>query len=142
MLKTMIRRLFVYRKKRLRKKSSIKRTQSVNKNIFNPFINNEHSSSIAENLIMLLKRTPEEDDASMQRVMNMLKLMAHPYLEEKINNSVSKFTHINKNEDYYYEVQKIKMNQEQYQQYLDKKALNEKLRKKLPLRKKEKRAKL
>lgn len=139
MLHTIIRKLSIYRKKRLRKNIFTKKKAT---NTFNPFAYTKNSSGIMENLIMLMNQTPEEEAASMQRVMNMLKLMAHPYREEKINDMVSKFTHINENENYYYIVQKVKMNPEQYQQYLDKKALNEKLHKKLPIRKKEKRAKL
>lgn len=138
MFNNLIRKISLYRKTKLRKKNFQKK--EINK--LNLFTSHKNAGSLTDIMVMLMNRTPEEEAESMKRVMNMAKLMANSYTEEKLNDSVSKFIHIGKNEDYYYEVEKIRMDKEQYQQYLDKKALNEKLQQKLSSRKKEKRAKL
>lgn len=138
MFNNLIRKISLYRKTKLRKKNFQKK--EINK--LNLFASHKNAGSLTDIIVMLVNRTPEEEAESMKRVMNMAKLMANPYTEEKLNDSVSKFIHISKNEDYYYEVEKIRMDKEQYQQYLEKKVLNEKLQQKLSSRKKEKRAKL
>lgn len=138
MFNNLIRKFSLYIKTKLRK--NIFQKKEIN--TCNDFTLYKNAGSLTDIMVMLMNRTPEEEAESMKRVMNMAKLMANPYTEEKLNDSVSKFIHISKNEDYYYEVEKIRMDKEQYQQYLDKKALNEKLQQKLSSRKKENRAKL
>lgn len=138
MFNNLIRKFSLYIKNKLRK--NIFQEKEINK--CNDFTSHKNAGSLTDIMVMLMNRTPEEEAESMKRVMNMAKLMANSYTEEKLNDSVSKFIHISKNEDYYYEVEKIRMDKEQYQQYLEKKALNEKLQQKLSSRKKEKRAKL
>lgn len=112
------------------------------KNKYNPFDIEIDTDAFADALGKMLNTTPEEEAERHKRTIEMLEYMMHPYNKTQIEENVFKYTHNNKPEDFYYKVNEIKMSPEEYQHYLDKKVLNEKLSKNLQVRAKTKQGKI
>lgn len=97
------------------------------KNTFNPFDLDITPEAFADSLEKGFNTTPEEEAEKSKFLSNMLVKLLHPYTESQIDENVFKYTHDSDSEKVYYKVNEIEMSPEEYQQYLDKKALNKKL---------------
>ena len=106
------------------------------KNTINPFsINQKDDENIYDDLgnVLdgLLNITPEEEKERNERALKMFNYMIHPYDEIKINESEFKYIHAVNKENFYFKVNEIKMTKDEYEKYLSKKSLNQKLNKSL-----------
>ena len=97
------------------------------KNTINPFSIKKKDDDLGNVLDALLNITPEQEKEMNKRALKMFNYMIHPYDEIKINEIEFKYIHAVNKDDFYFKVNEIKMTKDEYEQYLSKKNLNQKL---------------
>jgi len=97
------------------------------KNTINPFSINQKDDDLGNVLDALLNINPEQEKEMNKRALKMFNYMIHPYDEIKINEIEFKYINAVNKDDFYFKVNEIKMTKDEYEKYLSKKNLNQKL---------------